>query len=187
MNRNGLFLIAAVIMICLGPVSAAAATINVDSWSYDHNGINLDHGNAVIHGNDGTEARITPDGALFIAGKSQSVTSAQKQQLIRYVQTVQDMETRGVQLGREAGSFAASMVGEVMADLFSGASGDQIDRKANQRAHDFKQKALPICKDAQTLKQLQDTLTAGLPAFKPYAVIEGDDVNDCQHDIESDD
>ncbi|MDE2460363.1 MAG: DUF2884 family protein [Gammaproteobacteria bacterium] len=182
MNRINLLPAIAAIMLGLGSLSATAGTTNTDSWSYEHNSINLDHGDAVIHGNNGTAARIMPDGALYIAGKPQIVTSAQRQQLRRYVATVEDMQAKGLALAGEAGDFAAGIVGDVMAGLFSGDS-DQIDKQAHRRAHDFAQKALPICEDAKTLKQIQETLVASLPAFKPYAVIEGHDVNDCERGI----
>lgn len=186
MNKQLIFSLTTIVALLLVTPMASAHPAYATIWSADHQGITLDGGDAVIHGDDGTEARITPGGALFIADKPQKVTPAQQQQLMRYVSTVQDMQAKGLVLAGEAGQFAESIVSEVVGGLFSDESQDQIEQKANQRAHNFKQQALPICRDAQTLKQLQDTLVSGLPAFQPYAIIEGHDVNDCQRDITSD-
>ncbi|HEX6549520.1 MAG TPA: hypothetical protein VF117_02525, partial [Gammaproteobacteria bacterium] len=64
---------------------------------------------------------------------------------------------------------------------------NSIDKEAHDRAMKFKRRALPICKDVQSLKQLQDQLAASIQSFRPFAVIEGKDANDCEHDINSDD
>lgn len=186
MNRNALFPVMIFMLLCASALLFAPRSASAHSWHYVSNGITLDHGDAVIHGNDGSSARITSDGSLYIAGKPQAVTAAQRQQLSRYVATVEDIQAKGLALAGEAGDFAAGIVGDVMAELFSDDS-DQIDKQAHRRAHDFAQKALPICEDAKTLKQIQETLVAGLPAFKPYAVIEGHDLNDCERSINSDD
>lgn len=186
MNSNALFPIMVLVLLSAASLLVAPLSASAHSWHNVSNGITLDHGDAVIYGNDGSSARITADGAFFIAGKPQMVTAVQRQQLRRYVATVEDMQAKGLALAGEAGGFAASIVGDVMAGLFSGDS-EQIDKQAHRRAHDFAQKALPICEDAKTLKQIQETLVTSLPAFKPYAVIEGHDLNDCEHGINPDD
>ncbi|MGH8370901.1 MAG: DUF2884 family protein, partial [Gammaproteobacteria bacterium] len=89
--------------------------------------------------------------------------------------------------GMDAASFAMDVVGDVVADLLSGEDGDDIDKHANARADKFKKKALPICKDVKSLRILQSELTASIPSFKPFAVIEDKDSRDCEHDINSDD
>ena len=100
--------------------------------------------------------------------------------------TVKDIEIKGEQLGEAAAGFATRVVADVFAGLFTGQDENKINKKAEIRANTFKQKALPICKDVQALKQLQDDLAAGIVAFKPYALIEGRDANNCEYDINSD-
>lgn len=187
MNKQLIFIVAALVSLSLMSPMASAHHAHATVWSVDNQGITLDGGDAVIHGDDGTQARITPDGTLTIAGKTITVNAAQRQQLVQYVATVRDIEIKGAQLGAAAGSFAAGVAAEAITALFAGASEDDIDRKAQTRANEFKKKALPICRDVQTLKQLQDSLQASLPAFEPYAVIEAHDAGDCEHDINSDD
>lgn len=187
MKHHAALMIAAVVVIGLASALVTPSYAHTHAWSYDSNGISLDHGDALIHGNHGTLARVTPEGMLSIAGKPQTVTPAQRQQLSRYVATVKDMQAKGLALADQAGVFAGSIVSDVLGGLFSGESEAQIDKRAHQRAHDFSQRALPICEDARTLRQIQDALVASLPAFKPYAIIQRHEVNDCQRDIRSDD
>lgn len=184
MKRDAIFLIATVIAAGVIAIFTMSGYANADSWSYDSDGIHLDNGDVVIRGDNGTTARITPDGALLIAGESQKVTAAQRDRLRHYVATVEDMRAKALALAGAAGQFAGRVVSDVLAGLFSGASEAQIDRAAHAHARDFKQQALPICEDAQTLKHLQDFLTASLPAFRPYAIIAGHDVEECQRKLD---
>lgn len=187
MNKHVTFCFITLVALLLVTPMASAHAAPAAVWTVDNQGITLDGGDAVIHGDNGTQARITKDGTLSIAGKPVTVTAAQRQKLVQYVATVKDIEIKGTQLGGAAGSFAAGVAAETLAALFAGASEDDIDHKAETRANEFKKKALPICRDVQFLKQLQDSLQAGLPAFKPYAVIGAHDAGNCEHDINSDD
>lgn len=184
MNKCVLILAVALAVSCLCVPTILARAMGADGWSYDSSSIHLDNGDAVIHGNNGAVARITTDGVLFITGQPQKVTPAEQQQLRRYVATVEDLRAKALALAGAAGQFASRIVSDALGGLFSGASEAQIDRTAHEHARDFKRRALPICGDAQTLKHIQDSLAASLPAFRPYAVIEGRDVEDCEQHLD---
>ncbi len=149
------------------------------------NGEIVDDGDIIIHSDEGGKARITADGKLSINGKAVSVTESQKTQLMEYVATIKGIEIQGAQLGKDAAGFAANIVADVFSGLFTGEDQDKIDNQTQARAHTFKQKTLPLCKDVQVLKSIQAGLAAGIAAFKPYAVIKNTDAHDCQHDINS--
>ena len=190
MKKFTLALLAAICVLGLTApaVTAFGTTIHIDADDgVANHGIHLDHGDVIIHNDSGGEARITAAGALIIDGKSVPVTAQQKIKLLEYAGSVKDLETHAMKLGAEAAGFALGVVGDVLADLFSGASEDEIDRDANTKAHSFKQKALPICNDVKNLKRLQDELAADIQSFKPFAVIKGNDSSDCEHDIMKDD
>lgn len=146
----------------------------------------VDQGDIIIHNNEGGKARITSAGSLFINGKDIAVAATQRTQLTKYVITVKDIEAKGEQLGKDAAGFASSIVAEVLTGIFTGEDEHKIDAKAHARAHVFKQKALPICYDVQSLKHTQDELAAGIPAFRAYTIISDTDAHDCEHDINSD-
>lgn len=186
MNKFVFFLLTAIAVLCLNAPMTMAGNVDIETWSGGSHGINLDHGDVVIRKDSGDKARITPNGTLIIAGKTITVNAQQKAGLSEYVSTIKDIEIKGQQLEKAATGFAASVVAETFAGLFAGEDEDKIDKNANNRAHAFKQKALPVCKDVQSLEHIQDSLAAGIPAFKPYAIIKGRDADDCEHDINSD-
>jgi len=109
MKHHAALMIAAVVVIGLASALVTPSYAHTHAWSYDSNGISLDHGDALIHGNHGTLARVTPEGMLSIAGKPQTVTPAQRQQLSRYVATVKTCKPKVWRLPIKPGfSLAAS-------------------------------------------------------------------------------
>jgi hypothetical protein len=49
------------------------------------------------------------------------------------------------------------------------------------RAEALEQEALKICDGLVGLKRTQDELAVALPEFAPYAGLDRDDIDDCQH------
>jgi hypothetical protein len=78
------------------------------------------------------------------------------------------------------------VVANVISGLFAGEDEGGIDLKAHDSAQNFKHQALPICKDVQSLKRIQDNIAAGVVAFSPHALIKNQEATNCQHDINSD-
>lgn len=196
MNTSMRTLAISTAIVCLSAPAAMAHSNDGDSdySHHHHHGIIVDGGHNihVVNGDvvitaDKGEARITGKGELYVNGKSVPVTDQQKVELLQYSSSVKDLETHAMQLGLNAAGFAAGIVGEVIADLFSGEDEDQIDKDAHARANEFKKNALPLCNDVRSIKKLQDKLAIDIPSFKPFAVVEGKDADDCEQDINSDD
>ena len=158
--------------------------IRVGIDAYGDSRIHLDGDDVVIRARDGSRARITAAGDLYIDGKSMAVNDGERKLLVRYHLGIHNIEDRGLQIGRDAMHLAGGVIGVVMADLFSGGDVDdkQIDRDAERQAAPLKQEALALCKDVQSERQLQSALVAQLPAFQPYAVIHSDSGHDCHVD-----
>jgi len=188
MKITSMFLIAVFAALSLAASPAMAHPGNYGIFtSNSHGKITTENGEVIIHADNGSTAHIAPDGSLVIAGKIQPVSPAQRRLLVQYFSTVSDIEHQGMQLASAAPGFAAGVVADVFAGLFSGESDANIDKKAHQSAHDFVQKALPICEGLQHLQQIQGAITASLSAFEPYAVIEDHDVQDCENGLHSND
>jgi hypothetical protein len=195
MNRYLLVFCSAVFAVLVDASAAMASSTAIHATDGGNNrvtvvsshNIHLKNGDVIISNEHGGEARITTEGSLIINGKPVPVADPDKIKLMQYNSTVKDIENRGIKLGMDATGFALDVVADVIGDLLSGESEDEIDKHANARANKFKQKALPICQDVHTLKQIQDTLSADIQSFKPFAVIEGRDADDCEHDIKSND
>ncbi|MGH8372438.1 MAG: DUF2884 family protein [Gammaproteobacteria bacterium] len=195
MKKHASTLLAATILLAISTPavmaydSSSRVQVNDDHGiiiNGDH-GIQIERGDIVIHSDNGSEARITSSGALSIDGKNVPVNDQQKVKLLQYANTVKDIETQGMKLGMDAAGFALNVVGDVFAALLSGEDENSIDKEANARARKFKQRALPICKDVHSLKLIQDELTASIQSFRPFAIIEAKDADDCERDINSDD
>lgn len=195
MNRYLVTLFASTMVLCLGVPAVMASSTDQQATGKDSqrviikvdHGIHVKDGDVIIDNHTGGEARITTSGSLFIDGKTVAVTDQQKVKLLEYANTVKDMEAQAIKLGMDAAGFAMDVVGDVIADLLSGEDEDDIEKHANVRANKFKKRALPICKDVKSLRILQSELTASIPSFRPFAVIEDEDSRDCEHDINSDD
>lgn len=195
MNTHLIFLTSAAFAFLFGTTAAmASGSTTHTSYHGDNNlivggshSIHIKDGDVVIDNSQGGEAHITTSGLLIVDGKTIPVTDQDKIRLMQYNNTVKDIEDRGIKLGMDATGFALDVVADVIGDLLSGESEEEIDKHADARADKFKLKALPICRDVHTLKQIQDTLSADIQSFKPFAVIEGRDADDCEHDIKSND
>lgn len=145
--------------------------------------IYMDGDDVVITARDHSKARISPGGDLSISGKTVAVTDEERKLLRRYSLGVRDIQTRGLQIGRDALNMVGGIMGVVVADLFTGGDDDQrIDRDARAKAEPLKQEARALCKDVQSERQVQAALVAELPAFQPYAVIDTKSEHDCHVD-----
>ncbi|MGA9855820.1 MAG: hypothetical protein WBR29_11140 [Gammaproteobacteria bacterium] len=156
-------------------------------FSSNGNGIKVEPERVIITNDQGHQAVITQQGALTIEDKSVAVSPQAKDNLSQFVETTQQIREQGMEVARRAGSFAAGILSDVFGGLLSGQSDKDIERNANQSAAEFKKSVLPICMSVQKLKHLQDAIVADVPAFKPYAVIEDQDSNDCMRSLNSKD
>lgn len=180
---------------CLAAMGTALADARTDAYNEPddiHVGfdvgsdsrIHMDGDDVVIKAHDGSHARITPAGDLYIDGKPVSVNGDERKLLVRYHLGIRNIEQRGIQIGRDALHLAGGVIGAVVADLFSedGVDDQQIDRDAKRRAEPLKQEARALCKDVQAERQVQAAIAIQLPAFMPYAVIDTESAHDCHVD-----
>ncbi len=168
---------------CLALASATAyADVRVNAAHHVHSDIGFSGEDVVITADDDSEARITPAGDLFIRGKAVDVNDAQRQLLLRYSHGIRDIEMRGLHIGESAVNMVGGMLGTLVAEALGGADDQEIERQANAKAEPIKQQARALCKDVQAERQVQEQLSAQLPAFKPYAVIDTDSEHDCHID-----
>jgi hypothetical protein len=192
LHRIPAILIGAACIAAMGSALADARTAAYNEPGDFHVGvdvfgdsrISMDGDDVVIRAKDGSRARITSAGDLYIDDKAMAVNGDERRLLRRYHLGIHNIEDRGMQIGRDAMHLAGGVIGTVMADLFSAGDVDdkQIDRDAERQAEPLKQEARALCKDVQSERQLQSALVAQLPAFQPYAVIHSDSDHDCHVD-----
>lgn len=148
--------------------------------------VSTDKGNVTSNGkvitlraNGQPDAKISADGELTIGGKTVAVNPAQRVLLQSYLKEMNAMTADGIAIGKQGAALAGTAVTEAIKGAIKG-DGDQIDAKIEAEARKIEQQAMQLCRRLVTIKTSQDALAEQLPAFKPYATIDVDDVNDCQ-------
>jgi hypothetical protein len=180
--------------VCLVAGSAAIGDARTDAYNDDDStdlhisshhvdGVHMRGQDVVITARDGSEAIVTPAGDLYIDDRTVAVTADQRKLLSRYTAGIRNIESRGLQIGRDALHMVGGIMGVVVADLFSdGDDKDQIDHDARVAAEPLKREARALCKDVQAERKVQSAIVAQLPAFQPYAVIDTKSDHDCHVD-----
>jgi len=134
-----------------------------------------------LRANGQPDAKISANGELTIGGKAVAVNSAQRVLLQSYLKEMNAMTADGIAIGKQGAALAGTAVTEAIKGAIKG-DGDQIDAKIEAEARKIEQQAMQLCRRLVTIKTSQDALAEQLPAFKPYATIDVDDVNDCDSD-----
>ena len=165
----------------------ASADVRVDAFD-GSNGTNITMSgdDVVITARDDSEARISPDGDLSIRDKRVTVTGDQRRLLRQYSQGIVAIEHKGMEIGRQAVAMVGGMVGTLVTDLLNSDGDKKLDADMKQKAEPLDKAALEICNEVKAQKALQDEITADIPAFKPYAVIQKDTDEDCHIDHHED-
>ena len=147
--------------------------------------VSTDNGNVVAKGDritlraDGhPNAQIDESGNLLIDGKKVQVNARQRALLQDYKREFNGMTEDGLAIGKQGAALAGTAITEAIKGAIRG-DGEQVDAKIEAEAKKIEQQAMRLCTRLVTIKASQDALAAQLPPFKPYATIEGSDVDDC--------
>jgi hypothetical protein len=173
MNRNTSFCIAA---LC----AVVASCASHDHADFRHISF-VDDNHVAVHSHGQGEAIIGISGSLNIGGKPVALDAVQTQIAVRYFTRAQVLRNDAIKTGAAGVSTAATAIVSVAQGLSSGDT-DSIDAKVNASAAKVEAAANRVCEDAQELAKVQDELAAALPAFKPYATIQMQDIDNCKSD-----
>lgn len=158
--------------------SALAAVINVGALALAGDAI-------TIRSPGHPQARIEAGGRLFVDGKEVAVTEAQRTGLEAYHTRAMQLREEARDTGIAGAQVGIAAAGAVIEGLAKGdASG--IRPKVEAEAGKVKQAALEVCRSLAALRDTQETLAAGLEAFRPYATIDAEDVAKCSEGVEAD-
>jgi hypothetical protein len=141
-----------------------------------------DHGKAAS--TDLPHAEITPQGDLLIEGKAQQIDAAQREQLLAYRGQIVAIALGGLDIGQKSADAALDAVdGSWVGLLFSAMTG-RLERRVKQVVNEQVQPAVvAICRQLPAVMDSQQQLAASVPAFRPYANLEADDVEDCESEV----
>lgn len=152
---------------------------------------NLDVGNSLRLGKAGNgageelpKAEITPRGDFLIEGKAVAIDAGQREQLLAYRGHVIDIAKAGIDIGERSAQAALDAVDRGLFSLMFGAMTGSLERRIEKTVRETVEPGVrQICLSLPALRDRQQRLSATLPAFRPYATLEADDVEDCENEL----
>jgi len=117
-----------------------------------------------------------------VEGKPVDVTPAQRELLLAYRQDVIRVAEAGMAVGVKGADLAGKAVMETLGSLMSGDRGD-LDKRMEAEGRRIEAEAMKICDLLPHMLATQDRLATALPAFKPYARMTQDDIDDCGKEV----
>ena len=130
------------------------------------------------------KGEITPRGDLLVDGSAVAVDAAQRRQLLDYRAQVIGIAKTGIDAGEHAAMLAIDLTNVSMFRLVVGGLTGSLERRVEASVkRDIQPAVLRICRQLPQLRASQQALAASVPEFRPYATLEQDDVDDCEHDV----
>ncbi|HEX5961089.1 MAG TPA: hypothetical protein VFY97_07570 [Rhodanobacteraceae bacterium] len=133
------------------------------------------------------KAEITPQGDFLIADKPVPLTPVQRNKMLAYRGQLVDIARAGIAIGRQGAALGVNAASEAIAGAFSGESEQQIRARVEAKASGIRAAAAKICDRLPALMTSQQKLAADVPAFKPYADLTPEKIDECRRDALHDD
>lgn len=143
------------------------------------------NGKGVWSGNDAEKlpkAEITPQGDLLIDGKAVAINDGQRTMLLDYRKRVISVAEAGMLIGTQGADLAGKAMAEGLANIFKGGDKKDFENRMDGEGKKIEAKAKLLCNQLPGMLHSQNRLAASLPAFKPYAKMGQDDIDDCMDD-----
>lgn len=134
-----------------------------------------------LHADGQPKAAITPQGDLVIDGKPVAMDETQRKLALEYRASLTEIAKAGIDIGLQGADLAGKAVTEALAGVFSGKS-DEIEKRIERHAEGIKASAVKLCEKLPALLDAQNRLADAQPAFKPYATMDQQDIDDCGKD-----
>lgn len=148
-------------------------------------GVNINVNGKQVHTAEAglPKAEITPQGDLLVEGKAVAITAEQRQQLLAYRGRIIGIAEAGMAIGVQGADIAGEALAGVTGVIFGGKEGGQaFEQRMQAQGKKIEAEAMKLCTQLPGLLDSQQALAAALPAFKPYARMTQDDIDDCGKD-----
>ena len=130
------------------------------------------------------QAEITPQGDFLIEGRPVAIDRHQRQELLLYRGEVIAIAKAGIDIGERSAQAALDAVDRGLFSLMFGAMTGSLERRIEKTVRETVEPGVrQICRSLPALRDRQQRLSATLPAFRPYATLEADDVEDCENEL----
>ncbi|GAB1595971.1 hypothetical protein [Lysobacter claricitrinus] len=154
-------------------------------------GHTLNFGKHERHGSDTTrdlpKGEITRAGDLLIDGKAVAIDAEQRRQLLDYRAQVIGVAKSGIDAGEKAALVAIEATDVSLFSLIVGGLTGSLERRVETVVQqELKPAVLQICRRLPALRDSQQALATRVPAFRPYATLQSDDIADCEADVQRD-
>lgn len=139
------------------------------------------HGLAIFD-DDGparAKAEITPRGDFLIAGRPVATTPEQRALLLDYRRQIIGIAEAGMDIGTHAADLGMRAAKEAVWAVFTGKSDKDVEAAIKPQTDRIQATAAGLCRRLPDLLAAQQKLAAALPAFRPYATMTQQDVEDC--------
>jgi len=133
-------------------------------------------------GTGGKRVEISPKGDLIIDGQPVAVTPQQRALLLEYRGHVIEVANAGITIGLQGADLATHAVTESLKSVFTGGSGDDIERNVKAQASKVEAAAMSLCDALPGMMESQNRLAAVMPEFKQYANMTQADIDECRSD-----
>lgn len=130
------------------------------------------------HGDNLPKAEITPGGDLLIEGRKVAVDAGQRKLLLDYRNHVIALADAGMAIGLKGADIAGQAVGGAIDAIFGGDE-KALEARMEVEGRKMEAEAMKLCAQLPPMLATQERLAASLPAFKPYATMTQEDVDDC--------
>lgn len=150
-----------------------------------NDGFNLNVNGKQVHTSDAglPKAEITPQGDLLIDGKAVALDAGQREQLLAYRGHIIGIAEAGMAIGVQGADIAGEALAGVAGAIFGGKEGEQaFEQRMEAQGKKIEAEAVKLCTQLPALLASQQALAASLPAFKPYARMTQQDIDDCGKD-----
>lgn len=150
-----------------------------------NDGFNINVNGKQVHTTDAglPKAEITPRGDLLVEGKAVAVSAEQRQQLLDYRSRIIGIAEAGMAIGVQGADIAGEAIAGVAGAVFGGKEGEQaFEQRMEAQGKKIEAEAMKLCTQLPALLASQQALATTLPAFKPYARMTQEDIDDCGKD-----
>jgi len=133
-------------------------------------------------GQDG-DAEVSPDGALRIDGDAVELTAEGRSALKAYDAAAVAIRQHAIAVGRAGAEFGIDTLKNVVGGLIDGTV-EQAGDKAREGALDLVTNARDLCGRLQAMETAQAAAAAAVAEFRPFAVIDQDQVTECYAELD---
>src|SRR5690606_3773101 len=130
------------------------------------------------------KAEITPAGDFLIEGEPLAIDARQRHELLAYRGLVIDIARAGIDIGEQSANAALDAVDQGLFRLMFGAMTGSLERRLEKTIRQTVEPGVrQICQRLPEVFDSQQRLGQAVPAFRPYATLRADDIDDCMQQV----